>query len=150
MIKDKPIKLYFAYGMNTNQEQMSLRCPGAKPLGRAVLSGYRFEFKSFATIVPSLRDSVEGVLWTITETDEFALDMLEGYPEFYNKKIVSVDHKDQSYIAMTYIMSPREQSYPPTDGYYSMVSEGYQQFGLSQNQLLEARSRSNQEIWIYE
>ena len=132
MIKDKPIKLYFAYGMNTNQEQMSLRCPGAKPLGRAVLSGYRFEFK------------------TITETDEFALDMLEGYPEFYNKKIVSVDHKDQSYIAMTYIMSPREQSYPPTDGYYSMVSEGYQQFGLSQNQLLEARSRSNQEIWIYE
>ena len=26
----------------------------------------------------------------------------------------------------------------------------YQQFGLSQQQLLEARSRSNREIWIYE
>jgi hypothetical protein len=31
-----------------------------------------------------------------------------------------------------------------------MVSQGYQQFGLEQRQLLEARSRSNQEIWIYE
>jgi len=146
----KSIKLYFAYGMNTNLDEMAYRCPNAVALGRAILSGYRFEFKSFATIVPSPKDSVEGVLWTITEADELALDMLEGYPKFYDKKTVSVDHKDQSYIAMTYIMSPREQSYPPTDGYYSMVSEGYQQFGLSQQQLLEARSRSNKEIWIYE
>jgi len=146
----KSVKLYFAYGMNTNRDEMLYRCPSAVALGRAVLPGYRFEFKSFATIVPSPKDSVEGVLWTITKTDELALDMLEGYPKFYDKKTVSVDHKDQSYIAMTYIMSPREQSYPPTDGYYSMVSEGYQQFGLSQQQLLEARSRSNKEIWIYE
>jgi gamma-glutamylcyclotransferase (GGCT)/AIG2-like uncharacterized protein YtfP len=143
-------KLYFAYGMNTNPEEMSYRCPTAVPMGKAVLPGYRFEFKSFATIVPSPRESVEGVLWTITEADELALDMLEGYPEFYNKKTVSVEHKNQPYIAMTYIMNPREQNYPPSDGYYSMVSQGYQQFGLSQRQLLEARTRSNQEIWIYE
>lgn len=147
---DESVKLYFAYGMNTNQEEMAYRCPSAIPLGRAVLSGYRFEFKSFATIIPSPKDSVEGVLWTITEADELALDMLEGYPEFYDKKTISLDHKGQSYIAMTYIMSPREQNYPPSDGYYSMVSQGYQQFGLSQQQLLEARARSNQEIWIYE
>jgi hypothetical protein len=119
-------------------------------LGRAVLYGYRFEFKSFATIIPSPEESTEGVLWSITETDELALDILEGYPDFYNKKTVSVEHKDQPYIAMTYIMGPREQNYGPTDGYYSMVSQGYQTFGLSQRQLLEAKSRSNQEIWIYE
>ena len=143
-------KLYFAYGMNTNLEEMSYRCPTAVPMGKAVLPGYRFEFKSFATIVPNPKESVEGVLWTITETDELALDMLEGYPEFYDKKTVSVEHKGQPYIAMTYIMSPREQNYPPSDGYYHMVSQGYQQFGLSQQQLLEARSRSNREIWIYQ
>ena len=79
-----------------------------------------------------------------------ALDILEGYPEFYDKKTVSVEHKKQPHIAMTYIMGPREQNYPPSDGYYSMVSQGYQQFGLSQQQLLEARSRSTREIWIYE
>ena len=143
-------KLYFAYGMNTNPEQMSSRCPGAKSLGRAVLHGYRFEFKSFATIVPSVGESVEGVLWTITEPDEWALDMLEGYPEFYDKKNVTVVYNDVSHIAMTYIMNPKEHGYGPTDSYYSMVSQGYQSFGLSQQQLLEARARSNKEIWIYE
>jgi gamma-glutamylcyclotransferase (GGCT)/AIG2-like uncharacterized protein YtfP len=137
----KSVKLYFAYGMNTNQEQMAVRCPTALPIGKAVLPGYRFEFKSFATIVPSPGESVEGVLWTITETDELALDMLEGYPEFYDKKTVSVEHQGQPYIAMTYIMGPREQGYPPSDGYYNMVSQGYQTFGLSQHQLLEAKSR---------
>jgi gamma-glutamylcyclotransferase len=147
---DKSIKLYFAYGMNTNQNEMAYRCPGAVPMGKAVLPGYRFEFKSFATIVPSPKETVEGVLWTITDTDESALDMLEGYPEFYDKKTVSVEHNGQSYIAMTYIMGPREKGYAPSDGYYSMVSEGYQSFGLSQQQLLDAKNRSIREIVIYE
>ena len=143
-------KLYFAYGMNTNTEEMAYRCPRARSLGKAVLLGYRLEFKSFATIVPDPKEQVEGVLWTITDTDESALDMLEGYPEFYDKKTVSVEHNGQSYIAMTYIMGPREQGYAPSDGYYSMVSEGYQTFGLNQRQLLDAKNRSIREIIIYE
>ena len=146
----KSVKLYFAYGMNTNRDEMSYRCPGARALGRAILPGYRLEFKSFATIVPRPKESVEGVLWTITETDESALDVLEGYPEFYDKKTVSVEHDNQSYIAMTYTMGPREQGRAPSDGYYSMVSEGYQSFGLSQTQLLDAKNRSIQGIIIYE
>jgi gamma-glutamylcyclotransferase (GGCT)/AIG2-like uncharacterized protein YtfP len=147
---DKSIKLYFAYGMNTNRDEMAYRCPRAVALGKAVLSGYKFEFKSFATIVLSPTEQVEGVLWTITESDESALDILEGYPEFYGKKTVSVEHDGQSYIAMTYIMGPREQGYAPSDGYYSMVLEGYQAFGLRQQQLLDAKNRSIQEIVIYE
>jgi gamma-glutamylcyclotransferase (GGCT)/AIG2-like uncharacterized protein YtfP len=143
-------KLYFAYGMNTNRDEMAYRCPTAVALGRAVLLDYRLEFKSFATIVPSPKETVEGVLWTITDSDESALDMLEGYPEFYDKKTVSVEHSGQSYIAMTYIMNPREKGYAPSDGYYSMVSEGYQTFGLSQQQLLDAKNRSIKEIIIYE
>ena len=145
-------KLYFAYGMNTNREEMAYRCPTANPLGKAVLDNYRLEFKSFATVVPAgnTEDSVEGVLWTITQSDEWALDILEGYPEFYQKIQVAVTQNDMEYIAMTYIMTPREKNHAPADGYYRMVSQGYQQFGLSQQQLLEARSRSNREIWIYE
>jgi gamma-glutamylcyclotransferase (GGCT)/AIG2-like uncharacterized protein YtfP len=143
-------KLYFAYGMNTNKEEMAYRCPTALPMGKAILPGYRFEFKSFATVVPSPKEQVEGVLWSITESDESALDILEGYPEFYDKKNVSVIHNNLTYIAMTYIMGPKEQRYPPSLGYYSMVSEGYQSFGLSQQQLLDAKTRSNQGIIIYE
>jgi len=145
----KSVKLYFAYGMNTNRDEMAYRCPGARALGRAVLPGYRFEFKSFATIVPSPGEQVEGVLWTITESDELALDILEGYPEFYDKRHVKVQ-QGIDYIAMTYIMNPREKGYAPSDGYYSMVSEGYQAFGLSQQQLLDAKNRSIRETVIYE
>jgi hypothetical protein len=143
-------KLYFAYGMNTNKDEMAYRCPIAVPMGKAVLPGYRLEFKSFATIVPDPKEQVEGVLWTITDTDESALDVLEGYPEFYDKKNVSVNHNNLSHIAMTYIMGPREQGYAPSDGYYSMVSDGYQTFGLSQRQLLDAKNRSIKDIIIYE
>jgi gamma-glutamylcyclotransferase (GGCT)/AIG2-like uncharacterized protein YtfP len=142
-------KLYFAYGMNTNREEMAYRCPTAVALGKAVLPGYRFEFKSFATIVPDADSQVEGVLWTITDADEAALDILEGYPEFYDKRHVKVQ-QGIDYIAMTYIMGPREKGHAPSDGYYSMVSEGYQSFGLSQRQLLEAKNRSIKETWIYE
>lgn len=134
----KSVKLYFAYGMNTHRDQMSMRCPGARPLGRAVLHGHKFEFKSFATVTPSEKDSLEGVLWTITKSDEWALDILEGYPKFYDKKSVVVEHDGQRYIAMTYFMDPREQIRAPSASYYSLVSEGYQQFGLSQSQLLNA------------
>jgi len=146
----KSIKLYFAYGMNTNREEMAYRCPNARAMGRAILPGYRFEFKSFATIVPDPKETVEGVLWTITESDEAALDVLEGYPEFYDKKSVRVIHDNLTHIAMTYIMGPREQGHAPSDGYYRMVSEGYQAFGLNQRQLLDAKNRSIQEIVIYE
>jgi len=151
LASSKPLtKLYFAYGMNTNREEMSYRCPGAKALGAAQLAGYRLEFKNYATIVPSVKDSVEGVLWYITESDESALDMLEGYPEFYQKITVAVTQNDIKHIAMTYIMPPREQGHAPSDSYYSMISEGYQQFGISQRQLLEAKSRSIKDIIIYE
>ena len=99
--------------------------------------------------MPSPGEYVEGVLWTITDSDEVALDILEGYPEFYDKRHVTV-HQGMDYIAMTYIMNPRERGYAPSSGYYSMVSEGYQAFGLNQQQLLDAKNRSIKEITIYE
>ena len=148
MASSKPLnKLYFAYGMNTNVEQMSVRCPTAVPMGKAILPDYRLEFKSYATIVPSPGDTVEGVLWTITPADEVSLDLLEGYPEFYSKKHVTV-RQGIDYIAMTYIMMPREHGHAPSEGYYSMVSEGYQRFGLSQRQLLDAKSRVSNPQWF--
>ena len=149
----KSVKLYFAYGMNTNRDEMAYRCPTAKPIGAAILDDYRLEFKSFATIVPSTDsawDHVQGVLWNITESDEAALDILEGYPEFYQKIQVVVTRNGMEYIAMTYIMNPREHGFSPSDGYYGMVSEGYQQFGLNQKQLLDAKNRSIRKVIIYE
>lgn len=138
----KKTTYYFAYGMNTNPEQMSFRCPTARALGLAKLNHHRFEFKTHATISASRGQVVEGVLWAITSDDEAALDRLEGYPNYYGKKTVVVEHQGQHCRAMVYVMDPAMRSAPPNDYYYQTVAEGYDKFGISRHQLVVARQYS--------
>ena len=135
-------KLYFAYGMNTNPEQMSLRCPTARALGLSKLHHHRFEFRTHATISVSRGQVVEGVLWEITPSDEDALDRLEGYPVYYGKRTVMVEHQGQHFRAMVYVMDSTMLPAPPNDYYYQTVAEGYDKFGVSQHQLRVARHYS--------
>ena len=59
-------RLYFAYGANLNREEMSIRCPFAKPMGRAVLHDYKLAFRTVATVEQARGMSVSGALWMIT------------------------------------------------------------------------------------
>ena len=130
--------------MNTNPEEMAYRCPTAVPIGKAILSAYSLEFNRFATIIPTADSLVQGVLWIINEDDEFALDILEGYPEFYIKQNVIVN-QGKDFTAMTYIMNSKNLRRNPSVEYYQMVSEGYRAFGLDQKQLIDAKYRSSGE-----
>ena len=63
------MKKYLAYGSNMNLEQMAARCPGAKPLGTAVLHDYKLVFRgsrggAVATVEPHKGGSVPVLLWT--------------------------------------------------------------------------------------
>jgi len=127
--------IYFSYGMNTNLSQMALRCPQAKSLGHAILPHYRFEFKAFATVTPSMDNKVHGVLWEITESCERSLDRLEGYPIYYGKINVWVEHEGSLIPCMTYLMYPEEEIGYPSDSYVSMLEEGYRLHGISTNQI---------------
>lgn len=134
----KPVKLYFSYGMNTNPHEMAYRCPSSQAIGRVILPGHRLEFKTHATIAVDPTQNMQGVLWQITKTDEQMLDILEGFPEYYTKKMVTVHRDNVEYIAMTYVMDPRAQIRAPHSSYYNILSEGYEHFGLNQSQLLNA------------
>lgn len=127
--------LYFAYGMNTNLNEMSYRCPAARCLGPAVLPGYRFRFAGCADVVPDPSSSVDGVLWELTQDCMAALDILEGYPHFYNSEEVLVEHDDRIVYAEVYYMNPGHPDSAPSDGYLSMVAQGYEQCGVSTTQL---------------
>lgn len=133
---------YFAYGMNTNEEQMKFRCPTAVPLGVATLPKHRFDFKTHATITVDQSDSVDGVLWLITDIDEDSLDILEGYPRYYLKKAVDVEFQGQIIPAMTYYIPGTTPVYPPHDSYYHMVVKGYEKFGVSTRQLVKAKNHA--------
>lgn len=133
---------YFAYGMNTNAEQMKIRCPRSIPLGAAVLPNHRLDFKSHATVTVDKKNYVDGVLWMITEEDEDSLDILEGFPKYYLKKIVKVKHDGAVVDAMTYYIPGHEQVFPPGEYYYEMVLEGYRKFNVPTKQLYIARRKA--------
>lgn len=129
---------YFSYGMNTNHNSMAMRCPQAVSLGSATLPHYEFAFKSFATVVPKMGAETMGVLWEITDNCERSLDILEGYPIYYGKIIVWVEHGGVLTPAMTYIMYPEEESNYPSESYVKLLEEGYAKHGLNTNQINRA------------
>ena len=126
---------YFAYGMNTNREQMAQRCPAARVIGPAVLPGYRFRFAGCADVVEDKSSHVDGVLWYITEDCLAALDVLEGYPHYYNCKEVLVKCDSEDYFAEVYYMNPGFADGLPSQGYYDMVTAGYRQHGVCLDQI---------------
>ena len=129
--------LYFAYGMNTNKEQMSWRCPKAQSLGVAELPEYELAFRTHADIQPVPGSGMEGVLWDITDDCLSALDRLEGYPAYYTRYEVDVFHNNAWKKALVYKMNATGLEMPSA-GYLRMLVEGYSEHGCDLNQLYAA------------
>lgn len=135
-------KFYFAYGSNLDERQMKLRCPGAKVVGVGILHGYRLEFYRHATIVPDAKKQVAGVIWSIDDKDELALDRYEGTPRYYRKADIRVLAGDgEVYVpAMVYIMNEEhhDPAEIPTVDYLQTILRGYYSHGLPLNALDDA------------
>ena len=88
-----PPKLYFAYGSNLWLYQMSLRCPSSIYLGLAKLPRWRWMIngRGYANVVPSDADEVWGMVYSLTTADEASLDLHEGVPRAYQKKILHAE-----------------------------------------------------------
>jgi gamma-glutamylcyclotransferase (GGCT)/AIG2-like uncharacterized protein YtfP len=127
--------LYFAYGMNTNPVEMSHRCPGAVSLGHARLINHTFRFAQHADVEPCADSYVDGVLWEITDEHLRALDLLEGYPHYYNRVVSSVIHGVRTFHVLVYRMQPGHLDSEPTRGYYNLIQEGYRAHGVPTDQL---------------
>ena len=127
---------YFAYGMNTNLDEMAARCPGAVCLGPAWINDYALVFRYFADIEPAAGGWCDGVLWEITDDDLQALDRLEGYPWHYTRFSVVVHTDRGSDTALVYQMTDQSYEQPPSGHYYRMVAEGYVQNSVPVDQLV--------------
>jgi hypothetical protein len=135
-------RYYFAYGMNTNIAEMTMRCPKAINLGRCTLQGFELKFRTHADIDQVEGSEMEGVLWDITEDCEHALDRLEGYPYYYGKVEVIVNpdnpvNKNTHILAMAYTMTNKGIEEPPSVGYEQCLIEGYTVNGLNVEKLTE-------------
>ena len=132
---------YFAYGMNTNLDQMESRCPGAVSLGPAWIDDYELVFRTHADIAQSPGSICYGVLWDISKQDLQALDQLEGFPYYYTRFRVRVNTGNSFVYALTYQMNDQSYLQEPGRGYLDMVTEGYQQNGVPTNQINQAINR---------
>ena len=141
--------LMLAYGMNTNIEQMASRCPGSVSLGRVDIPDHRLVFRGVADIEESVGNTLQAVMWYITDECEVALDMLEGFPTFYGKKYIDVQINNKSYKAMIYQMIGNRLDYCSPSNYYQyLLEEGYQDHGLDLNQIYNAEGFCDVEEYI--
>jgi gamma-glutamylcyclotransferase (GGCT)/AIG2-like uncharacterized protein YtfP len=129
---------YFAYGMNTNLAQMRMRCPNARCLGAAYLPNHEFRFARHADVLPIPGFVTHGVLWEITDDCLLSLDALEGYPNYYQRKTVTVIHQLQQVDAMVYYMTGNTPDEPPSPGYVEMLQQGYFENRVPDRQIHEA------------
>ena len=136
-----PSKYYLAYGMNTNFTEMANRCPNAENLGTVILHDYKLAFRTHCDVVQEDYATVECVLWHISEACEYQLDLLEGYPTYYDKSEVEVIHNGKPVKAMVYYMTNTEWSHGlalPSQHYLDCVCEGYLENGVPLNQVRQA------------
>ena len=136
-------KLYFAYGMNTNHDEMSFRCPNARFIGNAVLPHHRLAFRHVADFEKAKGFNLHGAIWLITDKCERALDGLEGFPTFYTKVYHYVDIKWQNRIfkkskVMIYQMVNQFLYNKPSTSYFKCLLAGYKSSRLPLKQLLKS------------
>lgn len=119
-------KLYFAYGSNMFIQQMDIRCPDNRLIGRGVLFDYKWtvSIRGYANIVKSEGTQVQGLVYRISADDEEALDMYEGVAaKAYIKIRLPVYVKGKEYKMLVYI-DPRTAEGVMQANYYARILKG--------------------------
>lgn len=118
------MKRYFAYGSNLSHSQMVKRCPQCEALGPAVLTGYRWYVseRGYASLMPSSRDRVFGLVYSISDTDEVELDRCESAAG-YVKSEVTVRFKGDDMSCMLYV-DPNTEEGRPKKRYAAEIRKG--------------------------
>lgn len=137
---DSPVK-YFAYGSNMDCEQMAVRCPQSRVLGKGILPAYRFRIdgRGYATVDEDLSGSVQGIVWALSQEDEKNLDRYEGVPRYYTKQIVQVEHGEIREPMLIYVSTNRLKGKPRT-GYLERILLAAQAHGFLETYVEELKS----------
>lgn len=127
------MKLYIAYGSNLNKRLMRQRCPGARPIGKFMLTKAKLIFRGVADVEYSPNDSVPCGLWVIDKSHEAALDRYEGVGagSYYKEESIVLRYQGKPHNALIYLMNS-DGIYPPSEYYLETVRQGYKDFGLDE------------------
>jgi gamma-glutamylcyclotransferase (GGCT)/AIG2-like uncharacterized protein YtfP len=124
--------------MNTDPIAMVLRTGEPRAIGRGIVRDHAFRFATHADVFPQVGTNTYVVLWELDDHQLALLDIREGYPTYYDRKIVVVESGGRSWDAWMYFMTPGHLEQPPYDSYYEMLTNGYTTFGLPLDQIEDA------------
>lgn len=134
--------LMFSYGMNTDPQQMIMRTGQPLAIGRGMVRDHAFRFALHADVFPQVGTNTYGVLWEIDDDGLAALDCREGYPYYYDRKMVTVEANGTTYEAWMYYMAPGHPERQPSQSYYDMLVRGYTTFNVPLTQIEQALERA--------
>ena len=129
---------YFAYGSNMFSPRLQERCLSARPLGRAVVTGFELRWHKRSTdgsgkcdIYPVASQSalIHGVLYQIDASELGALDRAEGRGKGYERIEVSVVVDGSQRPAITYQATDIDGR-RPYSWYHALVVAGAREHGL--------------------
>ncbi len=126
------MRSYFAYGSNLWLTQMNSRCPGHTRIGPGVLCGYRWLINThgYATLMRAQGESVHGMVYTLTATDEKNLDDYEEVRSgLYRKQDCMVKMQEREVNCLVYI-DPVTSEGVPDAAYIARINYGLRDAGL--------------------
>lgn len=124
--------LYFAYGSNMSHALMRPRCPTAREVGVAELSGYRFVITAdgYASIARAAGASVHGLVWRLMPRDVAALNAYESLASgLYHTDTLPVRLGARRVPALVYIGRSRVPGLP-RPGYLELVLDAAEKLAL--------------------
>lgn len=143
------ILTYFAYGSNMLSARFRARCPSARPLGCATVTGHELRWhkrgydgsgKCDLFPVQSQDAIVYGVLYTIDLSERDSLDRAEGLGYGYDRIDIVALLDGTTHRAMTYQATDTLAHLRPYSWYHALVVAGSQEHQLPDDYvaLLEA------------
>jgi cation transport regulator ChaC len=134
------MRKYFAYGSNMCTARLQERVPSARPIGIAVLRGWKFVCNNIskddsakASIEEFEGGKVWGGLFEFDEKHENCLDKAEGVnSKTYKKQKITVELDDGSIVdnVLTYIGEKPVKDKKPYDWYLKYIVCGAKEHGL--------------------
>jgi hypothetical protein len=121
----RTLMLHFAYGSNMSRALMQARCPDARALGTAALSGWRFVIgpDGYASVSKQPGRRVYGVLWRLSARDLAAVNAYESIQSgLYLLRTLPVQDGKRSTPALVYVARRQGQGIP-RPGYLDAVIE---------------------------
>jgi cation transport regulator ChaC len=143
---------YFAYGSNLDRDQMSSRCPKARPADVAYLDGFQIAFGGHsprwegppATIIEKPDATVPGLLYEISWRELEILDNYEGHPDRYVRhEMEVVDRYGNMEVAQVYIKTIEPPGLVPPADYLAVIRQAYRQLGFDLDPLEAAVERAH-------